>query len=248
MDWIEGKDLGAILREELAKRTPDGEDPYQNKMWDDPNCTELIHILEKRGFVLPETIVTQLKNTVDLVHKNKLSHGDLHPGNVIIKDGSLDDPHVYIIDWADAVHTTRSIEETEGEYFLSDEKIIKSLTPLTKTPENKRKARNEAMIREWNDRITSLDRQPKAQQQYKSLKAALEGNKPNILEGQFIGSLASDSDLENFLGNLLKLARESESDRDQIIDFINGQMNDKKSKIRSFALNRMQALKNAIEI
>ena len=69
-----------------------------------------------------------------------------------------------------------------------------------------------------------------------------------MLEGQFIASLASDSDVENFLANLLKLARENENNRAQILHLIDSQTNDKKSKIRSFVLNRMRALKNVIEI
>lgn len=248
MDWIEGKDLGVMLREELSKLIPEGEDIYQSKLWDDPNCTEVIRILEKRGFVLPEAVVVQLKNLIELIHKNGLSHGDLHPGNVILKDGDLENPQLYVIDWADAVHGTMSIDETEGEYFMSDEKIVKSLTPLTQTPEAKKKKHGEAMMREWDERIASIERQPKAQQQYESLKTALMENRTNMLEGQFMVSLASDSEVENFLGNLLKLAREDENSRAQILQFIDSKTNDRKSKIRSFVLNRMRALREAIEI
>ena len=248
MDWIEGKDLGAILREELLKITPEGQDAYEDKLWDDPNCDELIHVLEKRGFVLPPAIITQIKNTLDLIHKNNFSHGDAHPGNLILKDGDLQNPRVYIIDWADAYHGTKTIEDAPGEYFLSDEKIVKNLSRLTKTPEEKERSRKEAGERDWNERIALLEQQPKAQGQYRSLKKSLEEMTSDALDKNLIIASSTERDLENFLGNLLRLAREDVRYRDQIANFLNGHISDKKSKLRSFVVNRMQSLEKAIEI
>jgi hypothetical protein len=249
MDWIEGKDLGAVLHEELLKRLPEGEDPYEGDLWDNPDFDDLFRALEKTDFVIPEEVLAQLKNGVNAWHEGGLYHNDLHPRNIIVKDGRLENAQLWGIDFADAGHEKRNIEEAEGPFYLSDEKIIRSLSRLTLTPEMKRKAKDEAEKKEWNDRITLLEQQPKAQEQYKSLKGALAGKNSNMLEGQLIAASGSDRDLENYLGNLLRLSRENDEYHDQIKNFLDRCLSDnRKSKIRSFVLNRIQAFQKAIEI
>lgn len=248
MDWIEGKNLAVVLYEELLKRSPESEDLDPANFQDVQDFRKLLHALEKIEFVLPKEIITQIKNGVDALHKGHLYHNDLHLGNVILKDGQLENPQIYAIDYADATHEKKTIDEADGEFYLSDENIIKSLEPLTKTPEEKQKNREESILQEWNDRIALIERQPKAQEQYISLRNELATKNRGALEGQLIASSGSDRDVENYLGNLLKLSRENGTYRDEIRIFLKERVGDKKSKMRSFVLNRMQALQKAIEI
>jgi hypothetical protein len=110
MDWIEGKNLGVYLHEELLKRLADKEDPHEEGSWNNRDFSKLLRGLEKTGFVLPEETFLQLKNGVEALHKGRLWHNDLHFGNIIIRlDGQL-----FAIDFADAGHEKKNIEETEG--------------------------------------------------------------------------------------------------------------------------------------
>jgi serine/threonine protein kinase len=248
MDWIEGKNLAVVLYEELLKRSPESEELDPEKFRDVQDFRNLLRALGKTGFVLPEEILTQIKNGIDALHKSNFYHNDLHLGNVILKYGRLEDPQVYSIDYADATHEKKTIDEADGEFYLSDENILQILTPLSKTPEAKGKERDESVRKEWDERIALLDQQPKAQEQYKTLKNALETDNANRLEGQLLGASGSDRDLENYLGNLLRLSRETNIYREQIRIFLKKCATDKNSKMRSFVLNRIQALQKAIEI
>jgi serine/threonine protein kinase len=248
MDWIEGKNLAVALYEELLRLSPETEDMDPEKFRDVQDFRKLLRALEKAGFVLPEEILTQLKNGVDALHKNHLYHNDLHLGNVILRDGSFENPQLYAIDYADATHERKPIEDNDGEFYLSDENIINSLEPLTKTPETKEREREENSGKEWNDRIAILKQQPVAQKQYESLKDAVNADNQKMLAGQLIAASGSDREVENYLGNLLRLSRENDAYRDSIREFLKEQVGDKKSKMRSFVLNRIQALQRVIEI
>jgi hypothetical protein len=247
MDWVEGKNLAVALYEELLRRSPESEDLDPEKFRDVQDFAQLLRELGKTGFVLPEEILMQLKNGVDALHKGHLYHNDLHLGNVILKDGAFENPQIYTIDYADVTHERRSIDDADGEFYLSDENIIKSLEPLIKTPEKKQKERENIIAKEWNDHIALLEQQPRVQEQYQSLKKALTTGNQSILEGQLIASSGSDRDIENYLGNLLKLSRENSVYSDEIGIFLKERMEEKKSKMRGFVMNRIQSLQKAIE-
>jgi len=244
MDWIEGQNLGVYLHEELIKRTPDREDPYEAGSWDNRDFGKLLHALEKTGYVLPDTVLDQIKNGVQALHKGRLWHNDLHFGNLIIRP----DGKIYAIDFADATRKEIKIEESTGPYHLSDENIVRSLEPLAKTPEMKREEQDKKTQAEWNDRIATLEKHVPAEAQYKLIEKALEGGNTNILENVFIGASGFDRDLDNYLGNLLRLSRKSDAYREQIGKFLDERLNDKKSKMRSFVINRIQTLQRVIEI
>jgi hypothetical protein len=248
MDWIEGKNLAVILYEELMKRSPESEELDPGSFRDVQDFRKLLRALEKTDFVLPKEILAQIKNGIKALHEGKLYHNDNHLGNVIVKDGRLEDGQTFSIDYADATHEKKTINEADGNSYLSDENMVQILSPLTRTPEEKRKERDESIRKEWDERLALLEQQPKAQAQYKTLKGALDAGSANVLEGQLLGASGSDRDVENYLGNLLKLSRESGAYREQISAFLAKHANDKKSKMRSFALNRIQALQKAIEI
>lgn len=243
MDWIEGKNLGVYLHEELLKRIPDQEDPYASGSWDNRDFSKLLHALEKTGYVLPEGVLEQIKNGVETLHKGRLWHNDLHFGNLVITPENK----IYAIDFADATDEKKNIEEVEGSHYLSDENIVRSLTPLAKTPETKQKEENKKISKEWDERIAAISKQPKAEAQYRSLKKAFIDGDLNSLESTLIGASGFDHDLENYLGNLLRLSRESEEYRAKTKIFLDERLNDKKSKLRSFVKNRMQSLQRAIE-
>lgn len=248
MDWIEGKNLAVTLYEELLKRSLDTEGMDPNQFRDIRDFGKLLRALEKTGFVLPMEIFIQLKNGVKALHEKNLYHNDIHLGNLILKDGSLKDPQLYAIDFADATHERKAIEETEEENYLSDENIIRSLEPLTKTPKKKQEEEDRNLAKEWDERIALLGRQPKMQEQYRSLKAALETNNPDALEKEFIVSSSMDRDFENYLGTLLKISRENTEYREEIQRFLNDRRVDKRIKMRGFILKRVQELQKMIEI
>jgi hypothetical protein len=102
-------------------------------------------------------------------------------------------------------------------------------------------------MKEWNDRIAILEKQPQVAAQYAFIKKALEADDMKLLEGQLIGASGFDRDLENYLANLLRASRESDESRERIKAFLDERLQDKKSKMRSFATGRIQALRKAIE-
>ncbi len=249
MDWIEGKDLAAVLYEELLKRAPENEDLYQGKnIWDNPNFERLLRGLEKSGFVLPEAILTQIKNTVQVMHDNKFYHNDLHLRNIILEHGDLENPRLYIIDFADATHEKTNIQEAIGEYYLSDENIINNLRALTKSPEEKQKEYQEHILAEWNTREAVVKKTPKSIEQYEALKAALDAHNLNALDNQFAMSSSSESDFENFMGNLLRLSRENELYLGAVKEFLSKLTEPQKGKKKSYyVLNRAQSLQKILE-
>jgi tRNA A-37 threonylcarbamoyl transferase component Bud32 len=249
MDWIEGKDLAAVLHEELLRRDPNNEGIQQGNIWDNPNFERLLRALEKTDFVLPEALLDQLKNTIDVMHSNKFYHNDLHLRNVILKDGDLENPQLYMIDFADATREKTDIQEAQGEYFLSDENIVNNLRPLTKSAEEKQKEYEKNILAEWNARVLLVEKQPKTLEQYQSMKLALEHGNTNMLEGQFAISSGKESDFENYLGNLLKMSRENEVYHQQIKEFLSKLIESQKNKTKNFyALNRLQSLHKIMQI
>jgi tRNA A-37 threonylcarbamoyl transferase component Bud32 len=244
MDWIEGKNLGVYLHEELLKRTSDQEDPQEAVSWDNRDFTKMLRTLEKKGYVFPEEMLSQIKNGVQALHEGRLWHNDLHFGNFIVTPNG----QIYAIDFADATHEKINIEEDEGLYHLSDENIIRSLESLAKTPETKERERNGMMLKEWDERIAIIEKQPQAEAQYQSFKKALEANDMHLLEGALIGASGSDHDLDTYLGNLLRLSRENGEYHDRIKEFLSERLGDRKNKMRSFVTNRIHAVQKAIEI
>jgi hypothetical protein len=247
MDYIEGDDLAAVLHRELLNRLPsgDGPDSYRNDGVDNPTFEELFRALEKTDFVFPENLRMQIKNTVDAWHKKNFYHRDLHPRNIILKDGKLENGQLYGIDFATASHEKPMVTEDDDVKYLPDDGIVQRLSPLTKSAMMKKKEESMKIVEEWDERIALMEKQPKLAKQYDNIKNGLDSGATNILEGQFIISSSSDRDFQNFLAALLKLSRENPTHRGEIKKFIESHEKDKKT--RSFVLNQMGKFKRVIE-
>jgi tRNA A-37 threonylcarbamoyl transferase component Bud32 len=244
MDYIEGTDLAVLLHRELLKRIPAEQEHYPLNELDNPSFEDMFRALEKSGFVLPEAIATQIKNSMALLHEKEFYHNDLHPRNIIIRDGDMENPQAYIIDFATATHGKRILKDSDIKY-LPDGQIISSLASLSKSANQKESDRKKESLDEWNNRIEAFKKQPRGAKQYEVVKIALEGNNLSTIENQFILSSSSDMDLQNFLAILISLSRENAESRTEVIDFLSSHENDKKK--RTFFLNQLKEAKKIIE-
>ena len=93
----------------------------------------MVKELGKTDFILPEEVIAQLKNGIRALHEGGLWHNDLHLGNIVVRDGDLENPRLYGIDFEDATYEKKTINDAEGEYYLSDENIVNLLEPLRRT-------------------------------------------------------------------------------------------------------------------
>ncbi len=95
------------------------------------NIKKLVEYLGKTDFVLPETILNKVKNTVQLLHNNHFFHRDLHEKNIMITethDGEVDD--IFLIDFGLSIIDTDNDKQHNpyqnpltGEQYMADETI-----------------------------------------------------------------------------------------------------------------------------
>ncbi|MGD1003463.1 MAG: hypothetical protein ABR884_02710 [Minisyncoccia bacterium] len=220
-----------------GKSRNEGERIFEEETVKAGNAKALFHWLSTHGFVLPQKLLDQIKNTVELFHKNELFNNDLHERNVIVQNGDLEHPQAYIIDYGSATRGKRAPGD-ETSKPIADEAIVNRLAPLTKSPETKFKERFSDTEREWESIAESAKENPKAKKQYEAMRAAIEVNNDNVLEQQFASASFNDSEFQIFLGNLLKMYREKKMSRSHIEAFLTAKANEK--KMRPFNLRQIQ--------
>ena len=57
------------------------------------NADWLQKFLKRKGYLPDKSLIEQIKKTVDLMHENGMTHGDLHGRNIKISGGG----HTYLI-------------------------------------------------------------------------------------------------------------------------------------------------------
>jgi len=193
--------------------------------------------------VLPQKLLDQIKNTVELFHKNELYNNDLHERNVIVQNGDLEHPQAYIIDYGSATRGKKAPDD-ETSKPIADEAIVNRLAPLTKSPETKFKEKLNETEREWKSIVESAKENPKAKKQYDIIKTGVETDDENVLEQQFASASSRDSEFQTFLGNLLRMYREEEANRGHIEAFLAAKASEKKT--RPFNLRQIQDVRRII--
>ena len=219
-----------------GKSRNEGERIFEEEAVKAENAKILFRWLGTHGFVLPQKFLDQIKNTVELFHKNELFNNDLHERNVIVQNGDLEHPQAYIIDYGSATRGKRPPGDGTSKP-IADEAIVARLAPLTKSPEAKLKEKISETEKEWNSIVASTEENPKTKKQYDSIKLGLEMNNKNILEQQFAISSSHDSEFRMFLGNLLRVYREEETSRSHIETFLAAKMHER--NMRPFNLRQI---------
>lgn len=96
------------------------------------NIKKMIGYLAKTDFVLPDTILKRVQNTVNLLHQHNFFHRDLHEKNIMLTerdDGSIDE--VFLIDFglstvdSDGTRTGHNPyhDPLTGQDYMKDETI-----------------------------------------------------------------------------------------------------------------------------
>ncbi len=234
LDHISFNDLHRLLGDKLHFAKPGGksrdenERRYEEEKVKNENAERLFAALEEKGFVLPPAILEQLQNTIEAFHKDHFFHNDLHERQIILKDGDLEDPKTFIIDYGMASNQYPNAEP--GKKTMDDEAVVRRISRLTKTAEQREREHVEAKTSEWNDRIETLKRQSRFEGQYKSIRTAVEMDDVAALETQFLYSSSTDIEFKNFLATLIKLARKNEEWNARIIDFLSEHEYDTKKR------------------
>ncbi len=234
LDHISFDDLHRLLGEKLRFAKPGGksrhedERGYEEEKVKNENAERLFTVLEEKGFVLPPAILEQVQNTIEAFHKNRLFHNDLHERQIILKDGDLEDPKTFIIDYGTASDQRPGAEQ--GEKTMDDEAVVRRLSRLTKTPEQREKEYIEGKTSEWNDRIETLEQQPRLEGRYKLIRTAVEMDDMPALDAQLLYSSSTDIEFKNFLAMLIALARRNKKWNDRIVDFLSGYEHDTKKR------------------
>ena len=220
-----------------GKSRNEGERIFEEEIVKADNAKVLFRWLETHNFVLPPELLEQIKNTVELFHKNGLYDNDLHERNVIVQNGDLEHPQAYIIDFGSATRGKKASND-ETSKPIADEAIVARLAPLTKSPEEKTRERIDETEKGWEALVASTKEHPKAKKQYEIIKTGIESNDENMLEHQFAVSSSNDDEFRLFLGNLLRIYREEESSRERIEAFLAAK--GKTKKMRPFNIRQIQ--------
>ena len=136
-----------------GKAVTEAERQHEQRLVNTENTTKLTNYLRRSGFVLDPRIVTQIKNTLELLHEHHFAHRDAHHRNIMVR-GSLakqpnssEAPQTFLIDFGTATTFEGSYQEsakdlyqdvstTKGRMnFVDDMLIISQLEELTKSKE-----------------------------------------------------------------------------------------------------------------
>lgn len=224
-------DLHRTLGNKLQFSTPGGKSRAENERGfeeekiKNENAEKLFTALEENGFVLPPAILEQVENTIRSFHKNSFYHNDLHERQIILKDGNLENPQTFIIDYGTASESGANPEP--GKKIMDDEAIIRRLKRLTKTNEQRAKEQKDGKSFEWNERISVIPKQPRLVKRYEILYEALKRNDQEALDAQLAYSSSTDIDLKNFLAMLIMLSRENPNQRNEVMNFLSAHEYDK---------------------
>lgn len=248
IDMMPFNELHHAVAKKLQFATPqgtshsEGERIHKEERLRNENAERLFKTLEMKGFVLPRAVLDQIKNTTDAFHKNNFYHNDLHERQVILKDGDLTDPHVFIIDYGSSSTGAPGIEIDRK--ISDDGDILRRLERITKTLEEKQRDKAKSEMSEWNDRIATTSQNLRLEKIYTSLQEALRTRNDGVLETHFTSSISSDNDLDNFLAMLIRTARENHDTRGKIVSFLS--LHEHDTKRRPFIIKRIRQAKEAI--
>jgi len=117
------------------------------------NIKKMIGYLAKTDFVLPDTILKRVQNTVDLLHQHNFFHRDLHEKNIMLTerdDGGIDE--VFLIDFGlSTVDIDRARnghnpyhDPLTGQDYMKDETINTRYASLSFLPEMRKMAEKRA--------------------------------------------------------------------------------------------------------
>jgi len=148
VDSMRFEDLMQTVAEILQFNAPGGKakDPAardfeETKVFGE-NSEKIFRFLGESGFRTDPAIITQIKNTVDLFHKNGLAYRDAHHRNFIIRGGLEQRPNgpadarpkVFIIDYGNATEFDRDYSEdvlVEGtKRYPDDYAVVRTLEKM----------------------------------------------------------------------------------------------------------------------
>lgn len=183
------------------------------------NADKLYRFLQKSGFKMDSSIVSQVKNTLDLLHRNGIYHNDPHERNIMIKgaynktntaDGR-ENPQAYIVDFGSTAN-----EKTEGR--VDDGYLINRLAELTDSPEETR--RKEA-IDKLETRFNNMKKSEAWTLRYENLAQKIQHNAAAALEQEFTIALCGEDKLEEFIAALSRLKKDGKISKEEVTKFLN---------------------------
>jgi len=182
------------------------------------NADKLYRFLQKSGFKMNPSIVSQVKNTLDLLHRNGVYHNDPHERNIMIKGdynhnsslGNQENPCAYIVDFGSAAE-----EKTEGR--VDDGYLINRLKELADSPEETR--RKEA-VGKLETRLNGMKKSEAWTLRCEGLAQKIQVDAPAALESEFSRALAGEDKLEEFIAILLNIQENGKISKEEIIKFL----------------------------
>lgn len=136
-----------------GKAVTEAERQHEQRQVTTENTAKLTSYLRRSGFVLDSRIVSQIKNTLELLHDNQFAHRDAHHRNIMVKGSltknalSTETPETFLIDFGTAATFKGTYQEsakdlyqdvstTKGRMnFVDDMLIVSQLEELTKSKE-----------------------------------------------------------------------------------------------------------------
>ena len=247
LEHISFNELHRILGNKLHFATPGGKSRNENERGFEEekvkseNAEKLFAALEASGFVLPPAVLEQVQNTIREWHRNNFYHNDLHERQIILKDGDLENPRAFIIDYGAA--SKRRPNAEPGKKVMDDEAIVRRLSRLTKTAGQKEKERSDEKTSHWNERITMIST-PRHETEYNALFKAVDSGDHEALNTLLAASSSTDTDLNNFLAMLIRIARETPDRGGTITDFLS--IHERDTKKRPFFVRQVREAKEVV--
>lgn len=258
MDYIEGTDLATLLYKNflVLKGYPDdnleslgfaalqslvnkelGMHVSENENTHEKSMVKVRKFLKKKGFILNPSILRKLKRTVDIWHREKLYHRDLHERNIMITP--KDD--VFIVDFGLAnVGITEEDEEKKWE-ILDDYGIIRRLQPLTTSIEEGMEDEQKKAEVEFNKNREELPKNSSWQRDFEKCNKMTEKDVETGLEKYLALVSSQDNKVNDFLIMLIIVWQEKTEKRANISTFIDKQITN--GGHRPFLTKRFSTLK-----
>ncbi|MDP3794411.1 MAG: hypothetical protein Q8R13_00585 [bacterium] len=236
--------VATLLRFEEPKRYAEqsGESRFAHVKVFTRNTDKLFRFLRTHGFVLNPCVLEKVRNTIKLLHSQKLFHNDLHARNIMVGSGiDSEDPDVpvHLIDFEYGSESRLDAEKG----FIDDMACIKELEPLTVSREPERRAQEEARRAAFQALRNRLDKSKKWGARYEEMKKRIteDGSDPEALLKRGLAHAASlsESELDQYLALLLRLAENRVIPTDMPRELVHYERQSAQSLLSAFAKSRL---------
>ena len=189
-----------------GKGANDGDRNLEERKVYGSNADKLYGFLKKSGFKINPAVTDQVKNTLDLLHRNGIYHNDPHERNIVISN-----PYAYLIDFGSAAS-----EKIDGR--VDDGYLVNRLRELTDSPKD---TRQKQALDSLESKIGRLKQSEAWILRCETLAQQVQENGTTVLESEFSRALSGEDKLEEFIAAFLELSKRDKIIKDKITNFIN---------------------------